>query len=136
METGEPFELIDGENLDFKGELIHQMLDEAKSHKIVVVCVIGPQSSGKSTLMNYAFGAQFFASAGRCTSGIYFTLLKFPERMKNKANVQWLLLLDTEGLQSAERHDDEYDKKIVLFAMLTADVLIINNKGEIGTKMI
>ena len=42
METGEPFELIDGENLDFKGELIESMLEEARSHKIVVVCVIGP----------------------------------------------------------------------------------------------
>ena len=45
---------------------------------VIVVAVIGPQSSGKSTLMNYCFGAQFFTSTGRCTSGIYFTLLKFP----------------------------------------------------------
>jgi hypothetical protein len=50
--------------------------------------------------------------------------------------VKWLLLLDTEGLQSPERIDDEYDRKIVLFAMLSADVLIINNKGEINAKMI
>ena len=60
--------------------------------------------------------------------------------MKNKdqnpAGVSWLLLLDTEGLQSSERHDAEYDKKIVLFAMLSSDVLIINNKREIGSKMI
>jgi hypothetical protein len=44
--------------------------------------------------------------------------------------------LDTEGLQSPERIDDEYDRKIVLFAMLSADILIINNKGEINSKMI
>ncbi len=50
--------------------------------------------------------------------------------------MKWLLLLDTEGLQSPERIDDEYDRKIVLFAMLSADVLIINNKGEINAKMI
>ena len=50
--------------------------------------------------------------------------------------MKWLLLLDTEGLQSPERVDDEYDRKIVLFAMLTADILIINNKGEINAKMI
>jgi hypothetical protein len=41
-------------------------------------------------------------------------------------------MLDTEGLQSPERIDDEYDRKIVLFAMLTANLLIINNKGEIN----
>ena len=35
-----------------------------------------------------------------------------------------------------ERKDDEYDRKIVLFAMLAADVLIINNKGEMQIQMI
>ena len=40
-------------------------------------------------------------------------------------------MLDTEGLQSPERIDAEYDRKIVLFAMLSADILIINKKGEI-----
>ena len=45
-------------------------------------------------------------------------------------------MLDTEGLQSPERIDDEYDRKIVLFAMLSSDVLIINNKGEITATMI
>ena len=45
-------------------------------------------------------------------------------------------MLDTEGLQSPERKDDEYDRKIVLFAMLAADVLIINNKGEMNMQLI
>jgi hypothetical protein len=44
-------------------------------------------------------------------------------------------MLDTEGLQSPERIDPEYDRKIVLFAMLSADILIINNKGEINAEM-
>ena len=41
-------------------------------------------------------------------------------------------MLDTEGLQSPERTDDEYDRKIVLFAMLNSDILIINSKAEIN----
>jgi hypothetical protein len=45
-------------------------------------------------------------------------------------------MLDTEGLQSPERIDNEYDRKIVLFAMLSSDILIINNKGEINSNMI
>ena len=44
-------------------------------------------------------------------------------------------MLDTEGLQSPERIDNEYDRKIVLFAMLSSDILIINNKGEINSNM-
>ena len=45
-------------------------------------------------------------------------------------------MLDTEGLQSPERIDDEYERKIVLFAMLSANLLIINNKCEINDQMI
>ena len=86
--------------------------------------------------MNCAFGTQFFTNAGRCTKGIYFTLQKFPSEIENKAQVKWLLMLDTEGLQSPERIDDEYDRKIVLFAMLSSNFLIINNKGEINAQMI
>lgn len=59
-----------------------------------------------------------------------------PEEFREKSDVKWLLILDTEGLQSPERIDAEYDRKIVLFAMLCADILIINNKGEINSFMI
>jgi len=45
-------------------------------------------------------------------------------------------MLDTEGLNSPEKNDPEYDRKIVLFAMLSADVLIINCKGEIKSDMV
>ena len=39
--------------------------------KALVVSVFGPQSSGKSTLLNYLFGTQFLSSTGRCTKGMY-----------------------------------------------------------------
>ena len=116
--------------------LIREFVKFSKNDKVIVVCVIGPQSSGKSTLLNFAFGTQFFTSDGRCTKGIYFTLQMFPEDIPNKAGVKWLIMLDTEGLQSPERFDDEYDRKIVLFAMLSSDVLIINSRGEINATMV
>ena len=50
--------------------------------------------------------------------------------------MKWLLLLDTEGLQSPERNDDEYDRKIILFAMLSADILIFNSKGDMDGKIL
>jgi polynucleotide 5'-kinase involved in rRNA processing len=74
IKNGDCFELIDGENLEFKGLLIKEIVKVSKNDKVIVVCVIGPQSSGKSTLLNFAFGTQFFTSTGRCTKGIYFTL--------------------------------------------------------------
>ena len=54
----------------------------------------------------------------------------------NHAGVKWLLMLDTEGLQSADNINDEYDRKIVLFAMMSSSLLIINSKGEINSSMV
>ena len=59
MLNGDAFELIDGENLEFKDVLIKEVVARTSADKVIVVAVIGPQSTGKSTLMNYAFGAQF-----------------------------------------------------------------------------
>ena len=55
MLNGDSFELMDGENLEFKGQFIDEVIKEAAHDKVIVVCVIGPQSTGKSTLMNFAF---------------------------------------------------------------------------------
>ena len=44
-----------------------------------------------------------------------------------------MIILDTEGLQSPNWVDcDEYDRKIVLFAMLNSDILIINSNAELN----
>ncbi len=40
---------------------------------MIVIGVFGPQSSGKSTLLNYLFGCDFASSDGRRTSGVYGT---------------------------------------------------------------
>ena len=45
------------------------------------------------------------------------------------------MLLDTEGLNSPERSDDEYDRKIVLFTMLSSDFLIVNSSGDMIDSM-
>ncbi len=50
---------------------------ENKMDKTVVITILGPQSSGKSTLLNFLFGCDFAASEGRCTRGVYGTYFKF-----------------------------------------------------------
>jgi len=42
MKDGDCFELIDGRNLEFKAEFIKEIINENKSDKVIVVCVIGP----------------------------------------------------------------------------------------------
>ena len=70
MLDGDTFELVDGRNLEMKSEIIREIVGSEinlDQTKCIVVCVIGPQSTGKSTLMNFCFGTQFLASTGRCT---------------------------------------------------------------------
>lgn len=50
--------------------------------------------------------------------------------------VEYFIILDTEGLFSPERSDPEYDRKIVLFTLLCSDFLIINARGDMSDSMV
>ena len=129
LERGEPFELIDGDNLQFNENLLKKLFARLKG-KMCTISVLGPQSSGKSTLLNYLFGCQFMSSVGRCTRGIYLSIL----RIKNP-QYQYLMILDTEGLQSVEKNDDEFDRKITLFCLAVSQIIIVNVKGDLHLPM-
>jgi hypothetical protein len=49
--------------------------------------------------------------------------------------VEYLIILDTEGLNSPERAEPEYDRKIVIFTLLCSDFLIINSRGDMSYQM-
>ena len=49
--------------------------EKLSNSRVLVISVLGPQSSGKSTLLNYMFGCLFATSAGRCTKGIYGSII-------------------------------------------------------------
>ena len=151
VESGEAFELIDGDNLRFCHTTINSLLmDLYKKQKSeqkkfpkkrqapIVVSIFGPQSSGKSTLLNYCFGCKFFTSSGRCTRGIYCSLSK----LSRPVNLtEHFLILDTEGLDAIERGNIQdtshihFDRTMVLFCLSVSQVVIINVKGDIGSEM-
>ena len=152
VERGEPFELIDGDNLRFFNQDIDALLSklykvqnnenlaiEQKKRPPIVISTFGPQSSGKSTLLNYCFGCKFLTSAGRCTKGVYASLSKL-SRPINHSN--HFLILDTEGLDAIERGKTvqdtsciNFDRTMVLFCLAVSQVIIINVKGDIGEEM-
>ena len=152
VERGEPFELINGANLIFFNQdiniLLSKFYDEQfyqntkianKQRPPIVVSIFGPQSSGKSTLLNYCFGCKFLTSAGRCTKGIYASLSKLSQPINNSDH---FLILDTEGLDTIEKGKTiqdtsciHFDRTMVLFCLAVSQVVIINVKGEIGEEM-
>ncbi len=69
-------------------------------------------------------------AAGRCTKGIYCSKMRFfCEKTRKVRNI---LILDSEGIQSADARDSMFDKRIVYFIMCVSHVVLICNKGEMN----
>ena len=133
--AGKTFEIINGETLEMPMTLLRSNLFEfGETKKIMVVGIFGPQSSGKSTLLNFLFGCDFLSSDGRCTSGVYGTYYEINNR--NISNCNGVLLLDTEGLfanyeSKRCKNRKNFDNKLILFLLKTCDVLIMNTRGDV-----
>ncbi len=87
------------------------------------VAILGPQSSGKSTLLNGLFGTSFPTMQGeegryQCTKGIWL----------GKSARSPTLVMDVEGTDGRERGEAEvaFEKKTSLFSLALAEVLIVN----------
>ncbi|XP_072232162.1 interferon-induced very large GTPase 1-like isoform X2 [Leuresthes tenuis] len=141
---GFPLELVDGDAsnipLRWVSDVLSQLNDSASSkNKILVVTVLGVQSTGKSTLLNTMFGVQFAVSSGRCTRGAFMLLIKVNEDMKTVLNCDFMVIIDTEGLKSPELaqldNSHEHDNELATLVVGLSDITIINVAMENSTEM-
>ncbi|MCO5593060.1 hypothetical protein L7F22_047065 [Adiantum nelumboides] len=115
--------------------LTTQALNKQRPARVFVLSVVGLQSSGKSTLLNLMFGTQLHTSAGRCTRGVHFQLVK-----AERDEYDYVLLLDTEGIRSPEFYglygSHIRDNRLGTFALLPVDasVLLVPNEDDTGLK--
>ncbi|KAM9398957.1 interferon-induced very large GTPase 1-like [Salvelinus alpinus] len=141
---GFPIELVDGaaSNIPLKWisavlTQLHTLVDS--NSKILVVTVLGVQSTGKSTLLNTMFGVQFAVSSGRCTRGAFMLLIKVNKELKKEQKCDFIMIIDTEGLKSPElsQLDDSYehDNELATLVIGLSDVTIINIAMENSTEM-
>ena len=135
IQAGLPFEIIDGDNYHFPHEFLSKILSNEltpyfTNKRVLVISIIGPQNSGKSTLLNYMFGTFFDVRDGRCTRGIYGSFMK-----SNRTEFDYIMLIDTEGLLGVERDDREFDRRLVLFCLAVSHLVIVNMIGEINDSL-
>ncbi|XP_073109718.1 protein ROOT HAIR DEFECTIVE 3 isoform X2 [Elaeis guineensis] len=90
-----------------------------------VVSIMGPQSSGKSTLLNHLFGTNFkemdaFKGRDQITKGIWIA--------KGVGIEPFTIVMDTEGTDARERGEDNtaFEKQSALFALAISDIVLIN----------
>lgn len=90
-----------------------------------VVSIMGPQSSGKSTLLNHLFGTNFremdaYRGRSQTTKGIW---------LANCVGIEpCTLVMDLEGTDGRERGEDDtaFEKQSALFALAVSDIVLIN----------
>ena len=136
--SGHPLEIIDGDAAHIPQKWVSAVLNELKiltnTSKIFILSVLGIQSTGKSTLLNTLFGVRFAVSAGRCTRGAYFQLLKLDENLCCNSGCNFVLVIDTEGLRAPELSDQDtqqHDNELAALVIGLAGVTIINIFGEV-----
>ncbi|XP_074522592.1 up-regulator of cell proliferation-like [Halichoeres trimaculatus] len=141
---GYPFELLDGDASNIPQKWVTDVLmalhkKVGEKSRLLVLTVLGVQSTGKSTLLNTMFGVQFPVSSGRCTRGAYMLFLKVGQDMQSQLNYDFIVLIDTEGLRSpslAQLEDSyEHDNQLATFVIGLSDVTIINVAMENSTEM-
>ena len=138
--NGLPIELLDGDasNIPLKwiDAVFSELHREAGDKKIFILSILGIQSSGKSTLLNTMFGAQFSVSAARCTRGVFIQLVPV-DREASGLEFDYILILDTEGLRAPERGEQitEFDNELAALVIGLGDVTLVNIKGENYSEM-
>ncbi|XP_050285606.1 protein ROOT HAIR DEFECTIVE 3-like [Quercus robur] len=121
-------QLIDGDGV-FNATGIDKLIKKIKLAECglsyAIVSIMGPQSSGKSTLLNHLFGTNFremdaFKGRSQTTKGIWLARCAGIEPCT--------LVMDLEGTDGRERGEDDtaFEKQSALFALAVSDIVLIN----------
>ncbi|XP_065450260.1 interferon-induced very large GTPase 1-like isoform X3 [Chrysemys picta bellii] len=144
MLEGFPIELIDGDASNIPLQWVTDVLTQLHAKlrgrsKMLVLTVLGVQSTGKSTLLNTMFGLQFSVSSGRCTRGAFMLLIQVTEILKKELGCDFILVIDTEGLKAPElaKLEDSYqhDNELATLVIGLSDITIVNMAMENATEM-
>uniref|UniRef100_A0A8B9H0C9 VLIG-type G domain-containing protein n=1 Tax=Astyanax mexicanus TaxID=7994 RepID=A0A8B9H0C9_ASTMX len=142
MLSGHPLELMDGDTghvpLDWVSAVLDELINKLGDQRVFVLSVLGIQSSGKSTMLNAMFGLQFAVSAGRCTKGAFMQLVKVSDELKKELNLDYIFVVDTEGLRSLELtgiSTRQLDNGLATFVVGLGNMTLINIFGENPAEM-
>ncbi|XP_043373148.1 up-regulator of cell proliferation-like isoform X3 [Dermochelys coriacea] len=143
MLEGFPLELIDGDVSNIPLQWVTDVLTELHAKlggrsRMLVLTVLGVQSTGKSTLLNTMFGLQFAVSSGQCTRGAFMSVIKVAENFRQDLGCDFILVIDTEGLKASELAKlDSYqrDNELATLVIGLSDITIVNMAMENATDM-
>lgn len=107
-------------------ERLHTSLQNKPT--VRVVSIIGGPSSGKSHLLNCAFGTNFNEGEGRCSRGVRLALVPIHSNIQKLTKCNFLIITDTESVNVSETTVAASKKKNNYISTLVAcisDVVVI-----------
>ena len=136
---GNPLELMDGDTghvpIQWIEAVMHEVIQLLHNPRVFIISVIGLESTGKSTMMNTMFGQQLNVCAVRATRGVFIQLLPLCDGLRKEAKCDYVLIVDTEGLQAANVDTLSHDNQLATFVVGLADLTLINIFGEVPGDM-
>ncbi|XP_054828747.1 interferon-induced very large GTPase 1-like [Eublepharis macularius] len=140
--SGYPIELMDGDAshvpIKWISAIFDSLAEKLGDKEVFVLGVLGSQNTGKSTLLNTMFGLQFSVSPGRGTKGASMQLVKVTDEFRPRLNFDFLLVVDTEGLQATKLENRtilNHDNELATFVIGLGNMTIINTFGENPSEM-
>lgn len=130
-ETAQVVEVINSDAFTFNEDLLRSFIGE---RKVFVVGVMGTQSAGKSTVLNYVMRLYCATSAAACTKGVFGALLPLDEMIGDASH---LLVLDVEGMEGAHTSGSR-DQRMMQFVMSACDVVlyVTSNNLSVAIEML
>ncbi|KAL4858391.1 Protein ROOT HAIR DEFECTIVE 3 [Chlorella vulgaris] len=126
---GQVLQVVSGDgsfNTEGVDEFVKDTGVESSGVGYTVVAIMGPQSSGKSTLLNNLFGTRFeemdaLSGRNQTTHGIWLA-------RSTKVAAPTTLVMDLEGSDGRERGEDDtsFERQSALFALAAADIVLVN----------
>ena len=132
IKGGTAIEVMDGDVTHVPVEWLKAVLtsiEDGCRSTLFKVSVLGPQSCGKSTLLNTIFGLDFPVSSERCTRGAYMHLVKVDESLEEELHCSYVAVIDSEGIKT-KTDDTDYNIELSAFIIGLSDLTLVIIKGE------
>lgn len=142
---GVPLELYDGDASAFPFNWVYSVLYEVHKQlpqfsRMRVLTVLGFHNSKSAEVLSSLFGVNFPKCGRRHIKGAYMLLLSLPDKFRMEMDCEFLMLINTEGLNQQDAHQARslvHDCELATFVSGLSDITLINLPDEVqgGTKV-
>lgn len=128
---GVPLELYDGDASVFPMNWVYSVLHEVykqlpKFSRMRVLTVLGFHNSKNAEILSALFGANFPKCGRRHIKGAYMLLLSLPDNLRMEMDCEFLILIDTEGLNREAGASLGHDIELATFVSGLSDITLVD----------